>query len=36
VLLPGQSLIATLFFKREPRDPPVRYTLGLLSGQGNP
>ncbi len=36
VLLPGQSLIATLFFKREPKDPPVRYTLGLLSGQGNP
>lgn len=36
VLLPGQSIVETLLFRRHPQDPPVRYTLRLLSGQGNP
>jgi hypothetical protein len=36
VLRPGQSVVATLAFKRESNAPPVRYTLMLLSGQGNP
>jgi hypothetical protein len=35
VLLPGQSLVATLRFKHSPH-APVSYTLKLLSGQGNP
>ena len=35
VLLPGQSTDATLVFSR-PRTTPLRYTLKLLSGQGNP
>jgi len=36
VLRPGQSIVATLPFKRESHAPRVRYTLTLLSGQGNP
>jgi cytochrome c peroxidase len=36
VLRPGQSLIQTLRFVRQPHAPPVSYTLTLLSGQGNP
>ena len=36
VLLPGQSIVETLRFKRQSHAPPVRYTLMLLSGQGNP
>lgn len=36
VLSPGQSIVAPLGFKRESNAPPVRYTLMLLSGQGNP
>ena len=36
VLLPGQSIVATLLFKRHGHAPPVSYTLVLLSGQGNP
>src|SRR5262249_42743767 len=36
VLLPGQSIVEALLFKREHRAPPVKYTLNLLSGQGNP
>jgi cytochrome c peroxidase len=36
VLLPGQSLVATLRFKQTSGAPPVSYTLKLLSGQGNP
>jgi hypothetical protein len=36
VLSPGQSLVATLRFKRHAQAPPVSYTLQLLSGQGNP
>jgi hypothetical protein len=36
VLLPGQSIVETLRFKRQPHDPPLTYTLNLLSGQGNP
>jgi hypothetical protein len=36
VLLPGQSIVRTLRFKREPHAPPLRFTLALLSGQGNP
>ena len=33
---PGQSLVATLRFKRHAQAPPVSYTLMLLSGQGTP
>lgn len=36
VLLPGQSLVTRLRFKRRANAPPVSYTLTLLSGQGNP
>ena len=36
VLLPGQSSVSTLRFKRHGHAPPVSYTLRLLSGQGNP
>ena len=36
VLLPGQSIVQTLTFKRHSNAPPVGYTLKLLSGQGNP
>jgi hypothetical protein len=36
VLLPGQSTIQTLVFRRHPQAPAVGYTLTLLSGQGNP
>ena len=36
VLNPGQSLVATLLFRRLPNGPPVSYVLTLLSGQGNP
>ncbi len=36
VLLPGQSIVQTLRFKRPPQAPPVSYALTLLSGQGNP
>ena len=36
VLLPGQSIVRTLLFKRRSDAPPVSYTLLLLSGQGNP
>ena len=36
VLLPGQSIVARLVFKRRSHAPPVNYTLKLLSGQGNP
>ena len=36
VLLPGQSIVTTLLFKRVSNAPPVSYTLSLLSGQGNP
>jgi cytochrome c peroxidase len=36
VLLPGQSIVETLRFKRRSHAPPVSYTLTLLSGQGNP
>jgi cytochrome c peroxidase len=36
VLLPGQSIVQTLRFKRHSNAPPVGYTLQLLSGQGNP
>jgi cytochrome c peroxidase len=36
VLLPGQSIVRTLRFKREPHAPSLRFTLVLLSGQGNP
>lgn len=36
VLLPGQSIVETLRFVRQPQAPPVSYTLQLLSGQGNP
>jgi cytochrome c peroxidase len=36
VLLPGQSLVATIRFRRLPHEPPVSYTLRLLSGQGTP
>ena len=36
VLLPGQSIVETLLFKRHPHDPLVSFSLVLLSGQGNP
>jgi Di-haem cytochrome c peroxidase len=37
VLQPGQSIVVTLLFKQHRADAPrVRYSLGLLSGQGNP
>jgi hypothetical protein len=36
VLLPGQSIVETLLFKRQHNAPPLSYTLTLLSGQGNP
>ena len=36
VLLPGQSTVQTLVFKRQGNAPPVSYALSLLSGQGNP
>jgi len=36
VLLPGQSLVDTLLFRRLADAPPVSYSLMLLSGQGNP
>jgi hypothetical protein len=36
VLLPGQSIVKTLLFKRRSQAPPVSYTLTLLSGQGTP
>jgi cytochrome c peroxidase len=36
VLLPGESIVESLLFERQRHDPPVTYTLTLLSGQGNP
>ena len=36
VLLPGQSIVETLLFKRLSHAPPESYTLKVLSGQGNP
>jgi hypothetical protein len=36
VLMPGQSSVQTLVFKRPGNAPQVSYTLSLLSGQGNP
>jgi hypothetical protein len=36
VLRPGEHIVERLVFKRKPHDPPVSYTLTLLSGQGNP
>ena len=36
VLLPGQSIVESLEFKRAPNAPPASYTLKFLSGQGNP
>lgn len=37
VLLPGQHIVTTLLFQRSSNAPPAeRYTLRLLSGQGNP
>ena len=36
VLLPGQSTVQTLRFKRPNGSQPIRYQLTLLSGQGNP
>jgi len=36
VLLPGQTIVETLRFRRESHAPPISYTLKLLSGQGNP
>jgi cytochrome c peroxidase len=36
VLLPGQSIVRTLQFKRQSHGPRVLYSLVLLSGQGNP
>lgn len=36
VLLPGQSIVTRLLFRRQPQLPTVSYGLTLLSGQGNP
>ena len=36
VLLPGQSTVQTLRFKRPEGSQPIKYQLTLLSGQGNP
>jgi len=36
VLLPGQSIVEKLLFKRKPFAGPPSYTLTFLSGQGNP
>jgi cytochrome c peroxidase len=36
VLLPGQSTVHTLRFKRPDESQPTKYQLTLLSGQGNP
>jgi cytochrome c peroxidase len=36
VLLPGQSIVTSLRFRRPSKAPPVSYSLKLLSGQGNP
>jgi cytochrome c peroxidase len=36
VLPPGESIVQQLTFKRHSNAPPVRYTLQILSGQGNP
>ncbi len=36
VLLPGQSIVERLVFKRSSAGKPVNYNLVLLSGQGNP
>ncbi|MBS1214829.1 MAG: hypothetical protein H6R26_3446, partial [Proteobacteria bacterium] len=36
VLLPGQSIVQRLRFKRPPHVPPLSYALTLLSGQGKP
>jgi hypothetical protein len=36
VLLPGQSIVQSLRFKRQGGAPAVSYILTLLSGQGNP
>ena len=36
VIMPGQSIVASLVFERDRNDPQVNYSLGLLSGQGQP
>ena len=36
VLAPGQSIDVALEFRRHAQSPPVSFSLGLLSGQGNP
>jgi cytochrome c peroxidase len=36
VLRPGESVDVTLKFRSEAAAPPMRYTLQMLSGQGNP
>ncbi len=36
VLLPGQSIVKSLVFERQPHEPPANYSLTLLSGQGRP
>ncbi|MFO1351406.1 MAG: cytochrome c peroxidase [Gammaproteobacteria bacterium] len=36
VLQPGESIVETLLFERNPHSPPLKYTLTFLSGQGNP
>jgi Di-haem cytochrome c peroxidase len=35
-IMPGQSIVVSLDFKRERKDPRASYSLGLLSGQGQP
>jgi Di-haem cytochrome c peroxidase len=36
VIMPGKSIVISLVFARQRHDPQVNYSLGLLSGQGQP
>lgn len=36
VLMPGESIVATLLFERHAQPAPLSFALTLLSGQGNP
>jgi cytochrome c peroxidase len=36
VIMPGQTITAALEFRLERNDSQIRYSVGLLSGQGNP
>lgn len=36
VIMPGQSIVVSLNFRRDRADPELNYSLNLLSGQGTP